>query len=107
MIKKMSHITLYVLDQNKAYDIYVNKLGCKVHTDMTMDDGFRWLTVSPPDQPDLEIVLSEPKPAVFGEEQAKVIRTLLEQNALGSGVWEADDCHKSYEELKAKGIEFL
>ena len=85
MIKKITHLTLYVLDQNKAYDIYVNKLGCKVHTDMPMDNGFRWLTVTPPDQPELEIVLAEPKPPMFGEEQTKAVRTLLEQHALGGG----------------------
>ncbi|HMN31707.1 MAG TPA: hypothetical protein PKE45_26395, partial [Caldilineaceae bacterium] len=86
---------------------YVNKLGCKVHTDMKMDNGFRWLTVTPPDQAGLEIVLAEPKPPMFGEEQAKQVRSLLENHALGGGVWEADNCQKSYEELKAKGIEFL
>lgn len=107
MITKITHLTLYVLDQNKAHDVYVNKLGCKVHTDMTMDNGFRWLTVTPPDQPGLEIVLAEPKPPMFGEERAQAVRTLLEQHALGGGVWQADDCQKTYEELKAKGIEFL
>ncbi|WP_431216604.1 hypothetical protein ACQ86N_19620 [Puia sp. P3] len=41
--------------EDKAYDFYVNKLGFKVNTDAKMDNGFRWLTVSPPQQPDLEI----------------------------------------------------
>jgi catechol 2,3-dioxygenase-like lactoylglutathione lyase family enzyme len=107
MITKITHLTLYVLDQKKAHEVYVNKLGCKVHTDMTMDNGFRWLTVSPPAQTDLEIVLAEPMPPMFGEEQAKTLRTLLEQNAMGGGVWATGDCHKTYAELKAKGIEFL
>ncbi|MCX6050819.1 MAG: VOC family protein [Chloroflexi bacterium] len=107
MITKLSHVSLFVLDQNKAYDVYVNKLGCIVHTDVVMDNGFRWLTVSPPTQPGFEIVLAEPKPPMFTATQAQAIHTLLEQQALGGGVWETDDCQKTYEELTAKGIEFL
>lgn len=42
MITKVSHMSLFVLDQDKAYDFYVNKLGFKVHTDQKMDNGFRW-----------------------------------------------------------------
>ena len=57
MITKLSHASFYVNDQDKAYDFYVNKLGFKVNTDVTMDNGFRWLTVNPPDQTDLEIIL--------------------------------------------------
>lgn len=107
MITKLSHATLYVLDQKKAYDVYVNKLGFKVHTDMTMENGFRWLTVSPPNQPNLEILLAEPNPPMFEPEMGKHVRALLEKNAMGGGVFEADDCQKTYETLKAKGIEFL
>ena len=57
MITKFSHTTLFVNDQDKAYDFYVNKLGFKVHTDAMMDNGYRWLTVNPSQQPDLEVVL--------------------------------------------------
>ena len=45
MITKLSHVSLFVLDQDKAYDFYVNKLGFKVHTDAKMDNGYRWLTI--------------------------------------------------------------
>ncbi len=107
MITKLSHTTILVLDQNKAYDVYVNKLGFKVHTDMKMDGGMRWLTVSPPNQPDMEIVLAEPNPPMFEPELGKNVRVLLEKNAMGAGVLEADDCQKTYEALKGKGIEFL
>ena len=107
MITKLSHATLYVLDQKKAYDVYVNKLGFKVHTDMMMDGGMRWLTVSPPNQPEIEIVLAEPNPPMFEPELGQHVRALLEKNALGGGVWETDDCEKTYKELKGKGIEFV
>ena len=31
MISKLSHVSIYVLNQDSAYDFYVNKLGLKVH----------------------------------------------------------------------------
>ena len=51
MIQRLSHTTLYVLDQDAAKDFYVNKLGFEVRMDGKMDNGFRWLTVSPKGQP--------------------------------------------------------
>lgn len=107
MIARASHLTIYVTDQEKAYDVYVNKLGCKVHTDMTMDNGFRWLSVTLPGQPDLEIVLSKAAPPMFSKELTTHIQALLDANALGSCVFQTEDCQKTYEELKANGIEFL
>jgi len=47
MVTKLSHTSIYVNDQDKAYDFYVNKLGFKVNTDAKMDNGFRWLTSEP------------------------------------------------------------
>jgi catechol 2,3-dioxygenase-like lactoylglutathione lyase family enzyme len=107
MITKLSHVTLFVNNQEDAKNFYVNKLGFEVRTDQTMDGGFRWLTVGPKTQPGLEIVLMEPKAGpMFDEEAAAAIRMLLKKGVLGSGVFEVDDCHKTYEELKAKGVQF-
>ena len=61
MITKLSHATLVVRDQEKAYDVYVNKLGFQIKTDMKMDNGFRWLTVAPPNQKEVEMILLEPR----------------------------------------------
>lgn len=107
MITKMSHITLFVNNQDEAKEFYVNKLGFEVRTDHTMDGGFRWLTVGPTTQPDLEIVLMEPMAGpMFDEEAVGAIRLLMKKGLLGSGVFDVDDCHKTYEELKAKGVQF-
>src|SRR6266853_6615234 len=54
MIQRLSHAAIYVLDQDSAYDFYVNKLGFEVRDDQKMDNGFRWLTVAPKGQPDLK-----------------------------------------------------
>lgn len=116
MITKFSHTTLFVTDQEKAYDVYVNKLGFRVNTDATMENGYRWLTVSPPEQPDLEIVLmevlhesmirSEQMPEGLDEESRNAFRVLLEKGILGAGVLHTPDCRATYEELVAKGIQF-
>jgi catechol 2,3-dioxygenase-like lactoylglutathione lyase family enzyme len=107
MITKLSHINLLVRDQEQAYEVYVNKLGFRVHTDMTMDNGFRWLTVTPPDQPGVEIILAEPVEPMFSTDLIPHVRALLDKDAMSGGVWEADDCQKTYEDLKAKGLEFI
>ena len=85
MITKLSHASIYVNDQDKAYDFYVNKLGFKVNTDVTMDNGFRWLTVNPPDQTDLEIILFPVNGTNgFDEETNNALKLLL-----GKGVMSA------------------
>ncbi|HSE40546.1 MAG TPA: VOC family protein [Acidobacteriota bacterium] len=107
MITKLSHITIFVKDQEKAKDFYVGKLGFEVRTDAKMDSGFRWLTVGPKEQPDLEIVLVEPKPGpMFNEATAAQVQKLLDQESMGGGVFETEDCKATYEELKARGVEF-
>ncbi len=87
MITRLSHATIYVRDQNKAYDVYVNKLGFKVRTDQQILGGMRWLTVIPPAQSDLEIVLAEPAEPMFSREAIPHLRALLDADALGGGNW--------------------
>ena len=65
MITRLSHSTVYVIDQDRAKDFYCNKLGFEVRTDATMG-AFRWLTVGPKTQPDLELVLMKIAPSEMG-----------------------------------------
>jgi catechol 2,3-dioxygenase-like lactoylglutathione lyase family enzyme len=108
MVTKLSHASLFVTDQDKAFDFYVNKLGFKVNTDVKMENGFRWLTLNPPEQPDLEIAILLPlhEGMQYGEGVRDAFKVLLENNALGAGVLHTPDCRATYEELKAKGVEF-
>ncbi len=107
MITKLTHATIYVTDQDAAYDFYVNKLGFKVHTDSKME-GFRWLTVCAPDAPDFEIILMPIMPGfMMTKDEADKIRELVTAGKMGTGVFETNDCRATYEELKAKGVEFL
>ena len=57
MITRANHFSIFVLDQNSAYDFYVNKLGFKVNTDAMVGPKGRWLTVNSPNQPEVEITL--------------------------------------------------
>jgi catechol 2,3-dioxygenase-like lactoylglutathione lyase family enzyme len=106
MIKRLSHTGVNVADQDRARRFYTEVLGFEVRTDVTMD-GFRWLTVGPPEQPDLEIMLGVPGPPMYSPEDAATILGLLEKGVLSGGVLETDDCRRTYEDLKAKGVTFL
>ena len=107
MITKLSHTSFFVNDQDKAFEFYVNKLGFKVNTDAKMENGFRWLTVNPPDQPDLEIVLFPVNGTNgFEEDVNTALKLLLEKGVMGAGAMYTSDCRATYEELKAKGVVF-
>ena len=107
MITKLSHVTVYVLHQEEAKKFYTEKLGFEVRTDVTIE-GFRWLTVGPKTQPELEMVLMEAKPGpMMAPETATQLRAFIEKGLMGAGVFETKDCRATYEELKKKGVEFM
>ncbi|MEJ3654798.1 VOC family protein [Actinomycetes bacterium KLBMP 9759] len=113
MIKGMSHVCFYVLDQERGKEFYTEKLGFVVHTDVSMGgefegagEGFRWLTVCPPDQPDVEIILADCRMG-HDPETAAQVRALVAKGAMGTGVMNTDDVKKTYEELSARGVEFI
>lgn len=108
MITKVSHVSLYVKDQEAALQFYRDALGFNVKDDVTMDNGFRWITVTPPQQPDLAIALMalKPFPPRITEEDVEALRKLQDRGLLSGGVLETTDCRKTYEVLKARGVEF-
>src|SRR5918911_797757 len=67
MITNVSLITIYVNDQDAAKDFYVNTLGFEPRDDVSMGDGFRWVTISHPNQPELEFTLMVPGPPLDEE----------------------------------------
>ncbi|MBX7124638.1 MAG: VOC family protein [Cyclobacteriaceae bacterium] len=107
MITKLTHTCIYVLDQQRAYDFYVNKLGFLVHTDAPMGEGVRWLTVTPPEQPELEITLYlVSEGPMFDKETAETMRVLVSKGTFGAAVFTCKDLLATYEELTAKGVVF-
>jgi catechol 2,3-dioxygenase-like lactoylglutathione lyase family enzyme len=107
MIQRLSHVGIFVFDQDAARDFYVNKLGFEVRMDQSMDNGYRWLTVSPKGQPDLQIILAKVDGSNIKPEVAATLKALMEKPGLSGGVLQVDDCRATYEELKGKGVEFL
>lgn len=107
MITKMSHVLIWVRNQQEALEFYRDKLGFEVDTDAEMGPGFRWLTMRIKSQPGFEIILMEPKAGMMlDEESAAQLRALIDKGVLGGGVFDTDDIYQTYEELKTRGVEF-
>jgi uncharacterized glyoxalase superfamily protein PhnB len=106
---KLAAAQLWVHDQDEALAFYTDKLGMEIKADVTLPEmgDFRWLTVAPPGEDDVAIVLMAiPGPPVFEEETAAQMRTLLAKGVGGTIFLTTDDCRASYEELKERGVEF-
>jgi predicted enzyme related to lactoylglutathione lyase len=107
---KLSNAQLWVHDQDEALAFYTDKLGWEVRADVTVPElgNFRWLTVGPPAQPDIAVTLMAiPGPPMIDAASAKQLRELLAKGFAGTLFLTTDDVHASYEELKARGVEFL
>lgn len=108
MIKKMTHASIYVLDQNSAFDFYVNKLGFEEKMKIPIGNDAFWLTVSPKEQKEIELTLMPiNKGGMFDSETAKNLSELVKKGTFGFGVFECINIFATYEELKAKGVEFI
>lgn len=100
---------LWVHDQDEALAFYTDKLGMEVRADVTLPEmgDFRWLTVGPAGQDDFAIVLMAiPGEPVMDAESAGQVRTLMAKGFAGTVFLTTDDVHASYEELRARGVEF-
>ncbi|WP_298895149.1 VOC family protein [uncultured Psychroserpens sp.] len=108
MISKLSHSSIFVLDQKRARDFYVNKLGFNVVMDVSVGDKGSWLTVRPQNQKELEITLIPINTGLmFVGEIASQLTQLVEKGAFGFGIFECTDIYATYTELKQKGVEFI
>jgi catechol 2,3-dioxygenase-like lactoylglutathione lyase family enzyme len=96
---------IYVLDQDEALQFYVGKLGFKVDTDARNGD-YRWLTVQHPDQADFCLGLFRPQPPTVDEATAQALNEIVAKGAMPPLVFVVDDCRASYEEFRARGVEF-
>jgi catechol 2,3-dioxygenase-like lactoylglutathione lyase family enzyme len=106
MFKSIAISQIYVLDQDEALDFYVAKLGLEVNTDT--DLGFmRWLTVNVPGEPGRQVLLEQPGAPALDDKTAEQVRELVTKGAMGGSLFFiVDDCRKTYEHLRAKGVEF-
>ena len=107
---RLTHVNVWVHDQDEALAFYTEKLGMELRDDITLPElgGFRWLTVGPVGQPDIAIVLMEvPGPPVFEEETSRQLKELVAKGAAGGLFFSSDDVRGEYEDLKSRGVEFV
>ncbi|MFF3222155.1 VOC family protein [Nocardia suismassiliense] len=106
-ITNVSLVTVYVTDQTESKQWYIDKLGFVEVADITMgDNGFRWVTIAHPQHPELEIGLMIPGPPL-DDNLAEAIRRALANGTHGALGLRTENCQKTFEELTAKGVEFV
>ncbi|HEY8581321.1 MAG TPA: VOC family protein [Capillimicrobium sp.] len=109
MINRLGIVNVWVTDQDEAIAFWTEKVGFELRDDVTLAElgDFRWVTVNPPQQPDLQLALMTiPGPPVFEPETKRQVEETLAKGATGGLFFMTDDCQGTYEELKAKGVEF-
>ena len=109
MIDQLATVSLWVRDQDEARAFYTEKLGLEVREDVTLPEmgNFRWLTVGPVGQDNLAVALMDiPGQPVFDDETAGQVKSLMSKGAAGTLFFVTDDCRKTYDELKGRGVEF-
>jgi predicted enzyme related to lactoylglutathione lyase len=107
---RIANAQVWVHDQEEALAFYTKKLGMEVRVDASLPEmgDFRWLTVGPPGQPDVAIVLMAlPGPPMVDAETAEQIRSLMAKGFAGTVFLTTDDCRAAYEELSSRGVEFI
>jgi catechol 2,3-dioxygenase-like lactoylglutathione lyase family enzyme len=109
MLTQLATVQVWVHDQDEALAFYTDKLGLELREDVTVPEmgNFRWLTVGVPGQENVAITLrAVPGPPVFDDETRNQIVSLMAKGASGGLFFTTDDARASYEELKARGVEF-
>ena len=106
---KISTAQVWVHDQDEALAFYTKQLGMEVREDVTLPEmgDFRWLTVGPPGQEDVAIVLMAiPGPPMMDEATTQQVRDLMAKGFAGTVFLTTDDCQRDYEVLEGRGVEF-
>jgi catechol 2,3-dioxygenase-like lactoylglutathione lyase family enzyme len=107
---KIATTQLWVHDQDEALAFYTQKLGFEVRSDVTLPEmgDFRWLTVGPAGESGTDIVLMAiPGPPVLEPDTKGEVESLMAKGLAGTVFLTTDDCRASYEELSARGVEFV
>jgi catechol 2,3-dioxygenase-like lactoylglutathione lyase family enzyme len=106
MNQHLSHIALWVRDQDEAAAFYTDKLGFEVRDDVTLPEfgNYRWLTVGPPEKPDFALALNVPGPP-FDADKVEAVNKLMADGMLTGLFFATDDIQASHEQLKSRGVE--
>lgn len=105
MTISLQYCNITVNDLEESLAFYRDALGLEVHNDVAQG-GFRWVTLGSPDQPGLEIVLSEPH-AGRSQADGDSLQQLLTKGVLPIIVFRTDDLDALFEKVRASGAEVL
>lgn len=106
---RISTTQLWVHDQDEALAFWTDKVGMEVREDVTMPEmgNFRWLTVGPPCQDDIAVVLMAiPGPPMMDEATTQQLADLMGKGWAGTMFLTTDDVHAAHARLSAAGVEF-
>ncbi|WP_067440756.1 VOC family protein [Nocardioides jensenii] len=106
MITNVSLVSVWVKDLDESLAFYTDVLGFEKGDDVQLGPDFRWLTVVHPQQPELHLHLTTPGEPLSPELVEAMQRAQADGGLPGVGL-NVDDCRKTWEELSAKGVEFL
>lgn len=106
---KIANAQLWVQDQEEALAFWTEKVGFEVRADVTMPEmgDFRWLTVGPPGQEDVSVVLMAiPGEPMIDKTTRAQISDLAAKGFAGTVFLTTDDCRADYQRLVDRGVEF-
>lgn len=104
MITHVATTSVFVSDQDKAVDFYVNKLGFEKRRDESMGpDAPRWIEVVPPGA-QTALVIFKPSEAMPGASTYE--NAVAQIGQFTSFIFGVDDINATYRELSARGVEF-
>ena len=106
MITNVSLVSVWVTDLDDALAFYTDVLGFEARDDIMLGEDFRWVTVGHPSQPELQLHLTTPSKPLSDDLIAAMTRAQAEGGLPGVGL-HVDDCRTTYQELSAKGVEFI
>jgi len=108
MLKQLTHVNVWVHDQEEALAFYTQTLGMEVRDDVTLPEmgNFRWLTVGPPGQSDVAFALMEPAAPMLDPDTLDQLKVLMGKGVTGGLFFSTDDCQATFEELRGRGVEF-
>jgi catechol 2,3-dioxygenase-like lactoylglutathione lyase family enzyme len=100
----LSHCFLTVHDPDQALAFYRDVLGLDLRNDVAAE-GFRWVTLSPPSQPEVELVLVEPHAVRSADGDA--LQALMTKGSLNGVIFRTEDLDGTFEKIRASGAEVL
>src|SRR4051794_37715885 len=105
MITAVNTTLVFVSDQDRAVDFYVNKLGFETRMDMSMGpDQPRWIEVLPAGTR-TAITLYKPTAEMPGADSLEVAQARI--GTFTGITFSTDDIQKTHQELSARGVTFV